>query len=90
MAASPVAVNGSGNVQDNEKWISQEMPVDAQPPANGAEVAAGPGSRPDDHHEPPSQSSERKEGTPSTTTASGGKLEVPHRGEKQIKVLVWS
>ncbi|KAF7798641.1 hypothetical protein EIP86_009864 [Pleurotus ostreatoroseus] len=91
MTASPVVLNGSNNAQDSEKWAAPiDPPVEVQQPADSDPTGA-PGPRPDDHHEPQAQSVERKDASPApTTTTSGGKLETPHRGEKQIKVLVWS
>ena len=90
MAASPVAANGSDNTQANEKWsaTSNSQPESIPPIANGPETN-GSGSRPEE--QPESQQSERLEDSASPTTfASGNKEDAPHRGEKQIKVLVWS
>lgn len=91
MAASPVTLNGNNNVQDSEKWAaSNDPPVEVQQPAD-TDPTGAPGPRPDDHHDSQAQSVERKDASPApTNTTSGGKLDAPHRGEKQIKVLVRS
>lgn len=91
MAASPVVLNGNNNVQDSEKWAaSNDPPVEVQQPAD-TDPTGEPGPRPDDHHDSQAQSVERKDASPApTNTTSGGKLDAPHRGEKQIKVLVRS
>lgn len=90
MAASPIAANGDENMQVDDKWASQtdQLPESQAPAANDAEPANG-AAHPDD--QPQTQQRQPVEGSASPATlASGTKADVSHRGEKQIKVLVWS
>ena len=87
MAASPVAPNGSGTAQQNEKWTSHEdVKMESMPP-NG-EATNGSATRPDDH--PQAIKTEHTEDSPAPSFSSGSKADAAHRGEKQIKVLVRS
>lgn len=91
MAASPLAANGSGNVQDNEKWSTNDQAAESAPLANGAENPNGSGSHPDDHRDPQPDPVEGPESSPAPGSfRSDSKADGSHRGEKQIKVLVWS
>lgn len=87
MAASPIATNGHDNAPSNDKWKKEEPEDVAMPPAIGSDGvnSARLGDRPtapgDVHPDAPMSAA---------SFESGGKPDIVHRGEKQIKVLVWS
>lgn len=91
MAASPIAVDAA-TMPPEDKWdVPHEQMVTSPNNSNNGAPHAG-----DEHHSSHQQPAEdndsymRGESAPGEGGDTNGRSEGSHRGEKQIKVLVWS